>query len=218
VTLTRGRVVKGGAGSFVPVAAGAPRTLDVPRGRIARREIVEADERAQQIVAAARRQAEAIVSAAERESASVRLSAEALGRADAAASIAAKALALAAHEASAAERELDRAVALARLLAERLLGEALALAPDRVTALARQALTEASGARRVTIAAHPADAEILERSLGELGVDGSVVAVVVEPARPRGNLRIQTEIGVLDGDIAPQLERLSRKLRESMSR
>jgi hypothetical protein len=42
--------------------------------------------------------------------------------------------------------------------------------------------------------------------------------VVIEPARRRGNLRIQTEIGVLDGDIAPQLDRLARKLRESMSR
>ena len=218
MTLSRGRVVKSGDAELAPAASGSARTLDVPRGRVARREVVEADQRAKELIEEAERQAELMVRAAERESASVRLSAEAEGRADGAAAIAAKAVALAAYEARTAERELDRTVELARLLAERLLGETLKLDPGCVTALARQALTEARGARRVTISAHPDDAAILERSLAELGVDGVAAAVIAEPSRRRGELRIQTEIGVLEGDIAPQLDRLSRKLRESLSR
>lgn len=200
--------------STIQLAAAKPQ---IPRGRLAPREVVEAAERAQEIVTRAERQAREIVEAAERTAAEVRLRAEAEGRAEAAAGLAARALALQAREAAADELALERSVELARLLAERLLGEALRVAPEQITALAREALREARGARRATIVACPDDARILETSLGSLGLDPNHVRVVSDPGRTRGNLRIETELGVLDAELAPQLERLSLKLREALA-
>jgi len=189
----------------------------LPRGQVVRREVLEAAERARALVAAAELRAAQLISEAERAAAELRLRAEAEARADAAAKIAARALALGQHEARADERALDRSVELARLLAERLLGESLRVAPEQVVALARQALAEARGARRITLVAHPDDAKLLEISLPALGVDQATVLLRSDPARSRGNLRIETEIGVLDAELAPQLERLSLKLRETLS-
>jgi len=189
----------------------------LPRGHVVRREVLEAAERARNLVAAAEAQAAQLINDAQRAAAELRLRAETEARADASAKIAARALALRRHEARADERALDRSVELARLLAERLLGESLRVAPEQVVALARQALGEARGARRITLVAHPEDAKLLEISLPSLGLDAAVMVVRADPARSRGNLRIETEIGVLDAELAPQLERLSLKLRESLS-
>lgn len=188
----------------------------LPRGHIVRQEVLAAAKRAERLVASAELRAARLVSEAEHAAAELRLRAEAEGRADASAKIAARALALRQHEALADERALDRSVALARLLAERLLGESLRVAPEQIVALARQALTEARGARRIGLLAHPEDAHLLEQSLPALGIDLAAVQVRADPARNRGSLRIETEIGVLDAELAPQLERLALKLRESL--
>jgi flagellar assembly protein FliH/type III secretion protein L len=197
-------------------AATGAKTPRFARGRVVVRRIVEAEQSAAEILARAEREARVILERAERDAAHVRLCAEEEGRADAAAAVAARAIALRAYEAQSEERQLDRLVDVAKLLAERLLGEALALDPTRVTSLARQALKEARGARRIRIEAHPDDASLLERSLLDFGVDGALTEVVPNHARSRGSLRIVTEIGILDAEIAPQLERLSLKLRESL--
>jgi flagellar biosynthesis/type III secretory pathway protein FliH len=217
VKLGFGRVIKA-----AELAGAAPISLEIeaktlPRGQVVRREVLEAAERAARIMSHAEATAARIVSDAERAAAELRLRAEAEGRADAAAKIAARALALRQHEARADERELNRSVDLARLLAERLLGESLRVTPEQVIGLARQALAEARGARRITLVAHPEDAKLLEISLPALGLDPNVASVRADAARARGNLRIETEIGVLDAELAPQLERLSLKLRESLS-
>jgi len=189
----------------------------LPRGRIVRREVLEAADRARSIVAAAEARAAKLISDAERAASELRLRAEAEARADASAKLAARALALAHHEARAAERALDRSVQLARLLAERLLGESLRVAPEQVVALARQALTEARGARKINLVAHPEDAKLLEISLPTFGLDPAVAVVRADPTRKRGNLRLETELGVLDAELAPQLDRLALKLRESLN-
>jgi flagellar biosynthesis/type III secretory pathway protein FliH len=189
---------------------------ELPRGRVVSRDVLLAAEQAAAIVARAEEQARRLIAVAQAQAAELCLRAEAEGRADAAASLAARALALHAREAESAERELDRLVEVARILAERLLGEALSLAPERIVALARQALAEARGARRVTIVGHPEDAARLERSLGELGLSADLTRIVADPRRPRHNLRLETEIGTLDAELAPQLERLALKLRETL--
>jgi flagellar biosynthesis/type III secretory pathway protein FliH len=97
-----------------------------------------------------------------------------------------------------------------------LLGESLRVAPEQVIALAKQALAEARGARRISLVAHPDDARILEQALPSLGLDPTTAQVRADTTRSRGNLRIETEIGVLDAELAPQLERLALKLRESL--
>jgi len=215
--LSVGRVIKAEALTGATAVSLEIEDRTLPRGQIVRREVLDAAERATRLVCAAQERAAQIVADAERAAAELRLLAEAEGRADAAAKIAARALALRHHEARSEERELSRSVDLARLLAERLLGESLRVAPEQVVALARQALSEARGARRITIVAHPEDAKILEHSLTALGLDPSTAQIRADATRARGDLRIETEIGVLDAELAPQLERLSLKLRESLA-
>lgn len=164
----------------------------------------------------AEREAEAIMARAKREAAQARLLAEARGRADAVAALAAQAIALRTREDQATERQLDQVMALARLLAERLLGEALRLEPNLVASLARQALSEARGARQVVIEAHPDDAAALQVSVESLAPHALSLRVVPDPTRARGNLRIATDLGALDAALGPQLERLVEKLRESL--
>ena len=215
--LNAGRVIKADA---LGNAARIDLEIDektLPRGQIVRREVLEAAERAKLLLADAEDRANRIIADAERAVAELRLRAEAEGRADAAAKVAARALALRQHEARADERALDRSVELARLLGERLLGESLRVAPEQVLALAKQALSEARGARRISLVAHPEDARILEQSLAALGLDPTTAKVCSDATRTRGNLRIETEIGVLDAELAPQLERLALKLRESLT-
>ena len=50
-----------------------------------------------------------------------------------------------------------------------------------------------------------------------LGVAVESVRVVPDGSRARGSLRIETDIGVLDADLAPQLDRLALRLRETLS-
>lgn len=215
--LGRGRIIKAeGLDQATPVRLQLEdKTL--PRGQLVRREVLDAADRAQALIATAQAQAAKIISDAERAAAELRLRAEAEARADAAASLAARAIALRHHEIRADERALDRSVELARLLAERLLGESLRVAPEQVVALSQRALAEARGARRITLVAHPEDAKLLEFSLPGLGLEPAVATVRADPTRSRGNLRIETEIGVLDAELAPQLDRLALKLRESLN-
>jgi flagellar biosynthesis/type III secretory pathway protein FliH len=189
----------------------------LPFGRVVPKALVDASAEATRMLATARVEAQALVAAAERRAADLKLVAEAEARAEASAKLAAHALALATYEAKADERALTRSVELARLLAERLLGASLAVAPEQVVTLARQALAEARGARRLSIVAHPEDAKLLSQSLASLGVAVDTVRVVPDGARQRGSLRIETDIGVLDADLAPQLDRLALKLRETLA-
>lgn len=216
--MTRGRVLSASeAQSAEPLSRPAWSERGPERARVAPKALVDASAEAELLLAKARAEAQTIVAAAERRAADLKLVAEAEARAEAAAKLAAHALALATHEAKADERALDRTVALARLLAERLLGASLALAPEQVAQLARQALSEARGARRLSIVAHPEDAALLNQSLPSLGVAVETLKVVADSARARGSLRIETDIGVLDADLAPQLDRLALRLRETLS-
>jgi len=219
VNLPAGRILRAHelSNELVPLKLGGS-AVGPARGRVVSRTVVEAEQRARELLEEAERKGRELVATATRESADIRLRAEAVGRADGAAALAAKAVGWAAHEARADERQLDRIVQVAELLAERLLGEALRLDPTRVLALARQALTEATGARRITIVAHPEDARALEALLEEPTLRDAAVRVTVDPRRERGSLRLDTEIGSLDADLAPQLARLALRLREDLGR
>jgi flagellar biosynthesis/type III secretory pathway protein FliH len=218
MTLSKGRIVTAAAleGRAEPVKLVPSPAL--PRSRVVAAKAVEAEQRAAEILARAEQRAAALVDSARRESADVRLRSVAEGRAEGVAAVAEKALGLAVREAELDERHLNRTVELAQLLAERLLGEALAIDPARVTALARAALGEARGARRAVIVAHPDDAAELGPHLGQLGFETGAISLRADSARARGSLRIETEIGVLDGELAPQLARLGAKLRERLRR
>ena len=194
--------------------AAAPR---VPLGRVVPSEVVLASDRARELVARAEAEATAILERAEGRAAALATELAIRARAEATTALAARELALVAREGQALERQVDQVVELARVLAERLLGEQLALEPGRVVALARQALTEARGARKVTLAAHPDDVPLLERALAAHEATPPVL-VVVDTARQRGSLRLETDLGTLDAELAPQLDRLADKLREALKR
>jgi flagellar biosynthesis/type III secretory pathway protein FliH len=216
--ISRGRVLPREAAAVLePLRRSAHVEGSLPFGRVAPRVLVDAGAEAERLLAKARVEAQLLLETAERKAADLKLRAEAEARAEAAAKLAAHALSLASYEAKADERSLERSIALARLLAERLLGASLAIAPEQVVALARQALSEARGARRLSIVAHPEDAKLLSDALPSLGVPIDIVRVSPDIARKRGSLRIETDIGVLDADLAPQLDRLALKLRESIS-
>ncbi len=215
----RGRVLsREQASGAEPLSAREARTpRGLPFGRVVPKALVDAGAEAARLLERARLQADELLAAAERRAADLKLMAEAEARAEASAKLAAHALSLASHEAKADERALDRTVALARLLAERLLGTSLALAPEQIVALARQALAEARGARRLSIVAHPEDAQLLTQSIASLGVAADTVRILPDAARVRGSLRVETDIGVLDADLAPQLDRLALRLRETLA-
>lgn len=216
--IARGRVLtREQATEATPLRLPRTQPPALPRGRVAPASVVAAAEEAERILARARAQAESLLAATERGVADLKLRAEAEARAEAAAKLAARALSLATYEAKADERALDRNVTLARLLAERLLGASLSVSPEQVIDLARQALAEARGARRLGIVAHPEDVKLLSGSLSSLGVAVETVRLQPDATRARGSLRIETEIGVLDADIAPQLDRLALRLRETLA-
>jgi flagellar assembly protein FliH len=217
MSLPRARILRASeTGELVPLSP--ERRPAIGRGQRVDRAQVAASERAKAIVEQAEQRARAIMEQAALAAGEVRVKAEAEGRADGVAALAAKAIALSAHEAREQERALERVVALARVLAERLLGEELRLDPGRVLALARQALTEARGARQIRLLAHPEDVRLLERSLGELGLEHTALTLSADLARARGSLRLETEIGVLDAELAPQLDRLVERLARSLPR
>lgn len=216
--MAKGRVLtREQAADATPLRRLALPERGLPFGRTVPKALVDASAEASRLLAKARVEAQTLIAKAERRAADLKLLAEAEARAEASAKLAAHALALATHEAKADERALERTVALARLLAERLLGASLAVAPEQVVALARQALAEARGARRLSIVAHPDDAQLLSQALPSLGVAVETVRVVPDGSRQRGSLRIETDIGVLDADLAPQLDRLALRLRETLT-
>ncbi len=186
--VTRGRVIKAAGAPAIP-ADPAPPSRAVQR--IAREEL-DAREAAARILADAKRAAAALVDEARAKASNV---AETAAReaADAEqAKLAAQYLALRAREERSAAAQLDRSVELARVLAERLVGESLRVDEQTVAKLARQALAEARGARTVRIEAHPDDLAALERHLALLNV-GQVASIVSDATLQRGCLRLHTD-------------------------
>ena len=177
------------------------------------RAVVDAEARAAAIEARAHEEARSIVAEAEARAGSARADAEHAGRQEGASKLAAAWMRLRDEEQRAAKRHEAQTIEIARALAERLLGRALELEPSAVVDLAREALTAVSRARRVTLAAHPDDAVTLRAHLGELGLEGAVIDVVVDDTRPRGSLRADSDLGSLDADLAPQLDKLVMALR-----
>ncbi len=209
MTLRPGRVQKNA--SAVPAPAPVPGL-----GRRLSRAGYEARTEAARIVGEAEQQARRLVSDAERHAADARLRAEEAGRALGLAHVAAWSIRLRDAEASADARSLDRVVELAHVLAEQLIGRALALDPGLVSELAREALAHAGGARRVRVLAHADDAPVLRRSTASFDPDGRVVEVLPDPSLRRGDLRLETDLGVLDARLGSELDRLAVRLREAL--
>lgn len=217
MSVERARVIKGSAG------AGTSHTSDTvakdadvaARLRVATRlpaAVAVAHAEAARIIAAARETADAIVAQANANASAMEERAARDAREGELARLAAEVLAVRSGAERRAERELDHTIELAVLLAERLVGEALAVEPARVLALAEGALRETRGARQLRVEACVDDVPALTELLVALGA--GVATVEPNPELSRGSLVVHTELGRVDARLAPQLSRLAEALRE----
>jgi flagellar biosynthesis/type III secretory pathway protein FliH len=178
--------------------------------------MVEAAQEAAQILVAAEARAARLLAEAEHQAEATRLRATLEGRVDAETRLAAAWIHLRTQESARDERDLDRSIALARAMAERILGESLTLTPAKILTIARHALSQVRRARSVSLYAHPEDADTLRTNEGALGLEGADIQIHADAARPRGSLSIRTDLGSLDADLSPQLDRLTAALRDTL--
>ncbi len=179
------------------------------RGRVVPRERVQAALEAQKLRDAAYADARAIRERARAERDEIAAAARAEGLQQGASELAAAWLRLQAKQAQADHDTLERAIELARILAERVIGETLQADPTKIVALARGAMRQLWRARQVQVHAHPEDAHVLEQHVRGLGLPPERVAVVPDASRERGSLRFVSDLGELDGALSPQLDRLA---------
>ena len=212
--MNRGRVVRAAEGARTERIL-RPGLGEEQRRRVPREEM-DARAAAARIVEGARSQAEAILAEARTRAAGVVEASAREAREEAAAQLASRWLALRQCEESSFQKDSHRAVTLAVLLAERLLGAALALDPARIADVARAVFAEARGARRAVVEAHPLDAEELRARISDGGLDLQSVEVRVDTALARGELRLQTDLGTIDARLAPRFERLAAALRDAL--
>jgi flagellar biosynthesis/type III secretory pathway protein FliH len=223
MSLSQGRIVRAGQGCCVAALDCNSETPTRPRGalpeaRVVRREAVNAGLRARELLKEAHDEAAQIVAQAHRERDHVLQQARRDGLDQAAAELAAGWVALRDREVRADEATLQRSIELARLLAERMLRETLQLHPEAVVVLAREATAQFWQARAITIHAHPQDAEVLRAHLSELSVKPQALDVREDGSRSRGSLRFTSDLGALDADLAPQLQRLVESLRRALAK
>ncbi len=201
---TRGRIVRGAGVTSMPAT---PRVEAGFAGRRIASAEIDARTRAREIILEAEARSRTIASEAATRAAAEARDAEQ-------AKVAAHYLALRAAEERRVERDVDRTVELAVLLAERLLGRELDKDPELVAMLARQALAEARGARRARIECSPLDADVLRTHLATLGLPPDAVEIAPNSELSRGSLLLHTDLGTLDAKLAPQLDRLAAALRD----
>ena len=215
MTIARARIIKASSPSVRTDSDPTRETQMTERlARVIPRVVVDAKGDAEQILADARAAAATIVAEARSSAAGVAENAAREARESELAKVAAEILIARASDERRAEIELDRTIELAVLLAERLIGETLAIEPDRVGALAVDALRETRGARQLRIEACPADVPVLGELVASLGEGVATIEPSSELAR--GSLVVHTELGRVDARLAPQLSRLAGALREAL--
>lgn len=209
----KARIIRADEAAARPLLASGPSVEQ--RRRIARVEI-EAKLAAEALVAEARATAASLLELAREEACKQTEAAAREAREDASAKLAAQWLTLRLAEGKTLDRETERVVALAVALAERLLGAALRLDPAVVADLARAVLAEAQGARRAVIHAHPLDADALRGHLSTAGLDVAAVEIRNDETLERGELKLHTDVGIIDAKLASRLDRLADALRDAL--
>jgi flagellar biosynthesis/type III secretory pathway protein FliH len=176
--------------------------------------VAEARAEADAVLQKARIEAQQILARAQAAANDQSVQQQARARADALCLVVGEALELRKRQAELSRNVLDRSIGFATLLAERLLGEELQQKPERIRALARQALKEAAGARQAIVVAHPRDASELRSGLAGLGSLLDSISIEDDDKLSRGQIRVETELGVIEADLKGQLERLAVQLKK----
>lgn len=181
--------------------------------RIAREEL-EARLVAERVVTEAREEAAALLAKTREQALAAATDALREAQQAAEAKLLARWVVLRDAESRRAGSDAQRLIAVAVALAERLVGATLELEPSRIADLAAGVLAEARGARRAVIEAGAQDAEELRRHLASAGLES--FEVKVDEGLARGALRLHTDVGIIDAQLGPRLERLAAALRDAL--
>ncbi len=105
-------------------------------------------------------------------------------------------------------------VEMAFRLAQRIIGEAVEIDPQRVRQMVAKVLRHARGKRDIVVYVAPQDLPVLEAASQEMAqqVDGVSVFFEADEAISRGSCVIETESGHVDGRIETQLDTLQRAI------
>lgn len=189
------RVIRGGGG-------------DGDGPRVVPGEVYDARAEAERLTAEARAGAERLTAEARAEAERIAAEAERQGR-QAGRAESAELLARAAGERDRALAQAEREVVkLALAAAERIVGEQIALEPERVQRIVRDVIARARRASRLTVRVHPDDVpavRALEHEVHSLSVEP-------DPEVARGGCVVRSDVGELDARLEVQLEALERAL------
>lgn len=210
MTLPRARILKAPTVPSQPAAT--PRVPERPLARRIPAVVLDAHAEASAIRARAQEGAREILDEARAKIAHLADDAAREAREREIARATAELLAVRAAEEERRAGEVDRMIAVATALAERVIGEGLRIEPERIAVLASEALREARGARHVRIEASPEDVAPLRDALALLGTE--VAEIVASEDLGRGSLLVITDLGRVDARLTPQLDRLAAALRE----
>lgn len=109
------------------------------------------------------------------------------------------------------EEHLQRSTELAKLLAERLIAESIALDPALVGRLARQSLQQLRERSALIVRAHPDDHDPIKQQIAALNLHS--VSLLADAELKRGELCIDSDLGRLELRIGPALDRLVDRVR-----
>jgi flagellar biosynthesis/type III secretory pathway protein FliH len=211
--ITAGRIIKAN-----PALDAATPKLQVPplgRPRILPRGVASAHEQAAAIKRRALTECAELRARTEVELDALRAQARADGRAAGYAELTAMLLRQKAHEAEVESGTLGRVSTVATLLAERIIGQAVALDPTLLGSMALTALDEVRGARQIQIHVHPADEPHVTPQLAALRMPSASVSVMCDPKLAQGQLRITTDNGAFEADLGQRLDLLREALDSS---
>ena len=184
-------------------------------GHVVPRPLLDARAEAAALLAGAQAEADALRANASAAREAARREGFETGRAD---GVAEAAVALAAAHTEAARLVAaagPTAIALATKMAEKIVGRAVALAPDTMAEIAREALAACRpGAGTVRVRIHPDDLPAVEarRAALEAGAPAATLELIADEAVGRHGCVIETPQGRLDARLETQLAALERAL------
>lgn len=100
--------------------------------------------------------------------------------------------------------------------AEKLLGEQLAVEPERVLTTIRTAMDQVLGATHVTLRLHPDDIELVQNEFPPNPAGhGPAVRILPDSAIERGGCWIESEQGKVDATVSGRVSRLQAAMKEA---
>jgi type III secretion protein L len=214
--MATGKVIKGEI-SAEPAKEVSPSPLRQSRGGggVLEGQVYEAHQSARRIVELAQKQAQEILDQANRETERIISEAREMGRQQGLADVSEQILrAKIVHgeKLASSEREI---VALALKVAEKILGRDLERDPSLVVDLCARAIEDVRSAHQVIVRVNPKDALHLREQRGRMMERvGRVkeIAIKEDPEVGRHGCIIETEVGIIDAQLATQLEVLREVL------